>query len=144
MATTIDLPDVNVWLALSAPRHAHHERARRYWQEESAPQFGFCRITSLALARLLTNAAVMVGDPLDVRAAWRVYQGWLGHSRILVLPEPDGCDRLLSDWAERRVFTPRLWTDAYLAAFARLSNARFVSFDGDFARFDGLALLHLV
>jgi predicted nucleic acid-binding protein len=35
MAGPADLPDINVWLAFSVADHVHHERARRYWYEES-------------------------------------------------------------------------------------------------------------
>ncbi|MEA2558637.1 MAG: hypothetical protein QOH06_141 [Acidobacteriota bacterium] len=35
MADPIDLPDINVWLALGVADHAHHQRARSYWYEEA-------------------------------------------------------------------------------------------------------------
>ena len=47
---------------------------------------------------------------------------------------------LLSDTAD---FPNRLWTDAYLAAFAITTGCRLVSFDADFQRFPALLLLHL-
>jgi predicted nucleic acid-binding protein len=37
----------------------------------------------------------------------------------------------------------RHWTDAYLAAFATAGGYRLVSFDAGFARYPGLAWLHL-
>lgn len=39
--------------------------------------------------------------------------------------------------------SPNLWTDAYLAAFAKSGGLRLVSFDRGFTRFSGLALLVL-
>jgi predicted nucleic acid-binding protein len=37
-----------------------------------------------------------------------------------------------------RSFTPRLWTDVYLAAYAQASGLVLVSFDQGFRQFDGL------
>src|SRR5579872_6731962 len=59
----IDLPDINLWLALSVGDHAHHERAERYWYDESAEEIAFCRITALGFLRLCTNSSVMSGAP---------------------------------------------------------------------------------
>ena len=43
----------------------------------------------------------------------------------------------------REGFSPRLWTDAYLAAFALAGGHRLVTFDQDFLRFPGLEVLRL-
>ncbi|WP_315859046.1 hypothetical protein [Cyanobium sp. T1G-Tous] len=38
MSTTVDLPDLNVWLALACPDHSHHRQALHYWEQQaSAP-----------------------------------------------------------------------------------------------------------
>jgi len=55
----LDVPDLNLWLALIDPDHAHHARARYYWETEAAPDIGFCRVTMLGLLRLLTNSRAM-------------------------------------------------------------------------------------
>jgi hypothetical protein len=31
VSTTVDLPDLNVWLALACPDHSHHHQALHYW-----------------------------------------------------------------------------------------------------------------
>ena len=33
MSTTVDLPDLNVWLALACPDHSHHHQALHYCQQ---------------------------------------------------------------------------------------------------------------
>jgi predicted nucleic acid-binding protein len=33
MKVPVDLPDVNVWLALTDDRHVHHHAAQLYWNE---------------------------------------------------------------------------------------------------------------
>ncbi len=60
-----------------------------------------------------------------------------------MLPDPEGVDELLAQWVRDGIVTPRLWTDAYLAAFAVAGNLRLVTFDKDFERFPGLNLLRL-
>ena len=64
-----DLLDASVWLPLSAPEPVHYPRARRYWDEESASELAFCRVTALALLRYLTNARILGADALDGAAA---------------------------------------------------------------------------
>lgn len=143
MAGPIDLPDVNVWLALSAVDHPHHERARHYWYEESGERLAFCRVTALGLLRLSTNASAMNGHPLTVAQAWQVYHDFRSLPDVLLVEEPEGCEIWLERWALGSRPSPRQWTDAYLAAFASSAGFRMVSFDGDFTRFDTLDLLRL-
>jgi toxin-antitoxin system PIN domain toxin len=140
---SIDLPDVNVWLAFSVADHAHHERARRYWYEESADQLAFCRVTSLGFLRLATNATAMGGQPLTVPQAWQAYRAFRQLPEVVLVGELEGCELWLEHWALGIRPLPRHWTDAYLAAFARAGGLRLVSFDGDFQEFDGLDLLRL-
>lgn len=140
----IDLPDVNVWLAFSVADHAHHQRARRYWYEESGDQLAFCRVTALGFLRLATNATVMGGQPFTVSQAWQAYGGFRRLPEVLLAAaEPEGCDAWLERWALGSDPRPRQWTDAYLAAFARAGGFRLVSFDADFDRFEDLDLLRL-
>ncbi len=143
MASPIDLPDVNVWLAFSFADHAHHQRARRYWYEESADQLAFCRVTALGFLRLVTNATAMGGQPLKVPQAWQAYGAFRRLPEVVLAAEPEGCETCLEQWALEDGPTPRQWTDAYLAAFAKAGGLRLVSFDGDFTRFEGLDLLRL-
>ena len=65
----IDILDLNLWLALIDPDHAHHARARRYWEHEAAAEIAFCRVTMLGLLRLLTNSRVMHGAPFTLAEA---------------------------------------------------------------------------
>ncbi len=143
VAGPIDLPDVNIWLAFSVADHAHHQRARRYWYEEASDRLAFCRLTVLGFLRLTTNTAAMGGQPLTVPQAWQAYRAFRRLPEVLLADEPEGCESWLERWAMGTRPTPRQWTDAYLAAFARAGGLRLVSFDGDFTRFDGLDLLRL-
>lgn len=143
MNDVVDLPDVNVWLALGVPDHPHHARARRYWFEESARELVFCRVTALAFLRLCTQPAVMGDDPLTVPQSWRAYRAFVELPEVLRAREPEGCESLLGTWATTGNPAARLWTDAYLAAFAMAGGYRLVTFDRDFTRFQSLNLLRL-
>ncbi len=138
-----DLLDASVWLPLSAPDHVHHQRARRYWDEESASELVLCRVTALALLRHLTHTTILGNAALDGGAAWKALETWLAVPQVSFIPEPPGVDELLAEWAGKLNLRGGNWTDAYLAAFAAASGCRLVAFDDDFNRFPGLEFLHL-
>jgi toxin-antitoxin system PIN domain toxin len=143
LSVAADLPDINVWLAFSVEAHPHHQRARHYWYEESGDQLAFCRLTVLGFLRLATNATVMEGKPLTVSQAWQAYSDFRRLPEVVLTAEPEGCEAWLEQWALGNSPSPRHWTDAYLAAFARAAGLRLVSFDRDFIHFDGLDFLRL-
>lgn len=143
MGSRVDLPDVNVWLALSLPDHPHHPRARKYWFDESGEEVAFCRVTALAYVRLSTQPKVMDGEPLTVAGAWQTYRAYRDLPEVVLAGEPQGTESQLEAWATQGLFGARLWTDAYLAAFAVVGAFRLVTFDRDFTRFSGLELLLL-
>lgn len=138
-----DLLDANVWVALVTADHVHHERALRYWQEESMESVAYCRVTALAFLRLVTNAHVMQHAVLTSDEAWALWQEWLLLPEVTFRDEPVGLDEQLGQFSRGMSIRPKLWTDAYLAAFAIAGNHRVVSFDGDFQKFPGLNLLLL-
>lgn len=138
-----DLVDASVWLPLSAPDHVHHERARRYWENEAAPRVAFCRTTALALLRLLSNPRVLGRAALSGNDAWAALERWLALPETILLAEPPGIDELLGAWSTALPLDAGDWTDAYLAAFASAAGCRMVAFDGDFDRYPGVEFLHL-
>ena len=138
----IDLPDVNVWLALVDENHVHHSLAQGYWQDESGEIVAFCRVTALGFFRLSTHQKVL-SSPLTTRAAWKIYREYLSNEAVEFIHEPQGLDSVFQLITCDPSFKHRLWTDDYLAALAISSGARIVSFDGDFSTFDGLNFLHL-
>jgi len=137
-----DLPDVNVWLALADKRHVHHLVAARYWADTTVQSRAFCRVSANGFLRLCNHARALP-NPLSPHEAWSVYRQFLVLPIIRWLPEPPELDNTYCALTCASGFVHRLWTDAYLAAFAISSNCRLVSFDGDFSRFGGLDFLHL-
>ncbi|RIH81229.1 Ribonuclease VapC41 [Meiothermus luteus] len=136
----MDLPDLNVWFALLVPEHPFHPRARSYWEGTGA--VGLVRVTALGLLRLLTNPKAMDGKPLELGEAWGIYRELRVSSSVPLWEEPDGLEEAFANLVARG-FPPRLWTDAYLAAFAMAGGYRLVTFDRDFLSFSGLECLLL-
>jgi len=143
MQPAVDMPDLDVWLALSSSEHPHRSAALAYWRDLAGEKLAFCCITSLGLLRLLTNSTVMDGQPLTAKEAWGAYQFWRSREFVIALHEEPEHETALADWIERGVVSSRLWTDAYLASLAVAAGHRIVSFDDDFLRFEGLDFLHL-
>jgi len=138
----IDLPDVNVWLALADGQHLHHLAAQTYWATEAAPVAAFNRVTMMGFLRLSTRPGVL-SRPLTPAEAWAIYRNYLARDSVRLLAETTGLDDEFERLAGGDGFLHRLWTNAYLAAFAISGACRLVSFDSDFARFDGLSFLQL-
>ena len=143
MPSSADLLDVNVWLALAVEGHSHHPRAAHYWDAEAAPQAGLCRVTQLALVRLLTNRTIMGRLVLSPMAAWKMQQEFQALPEVRFLDEPSGLEDQLGRFCSTNRMSPNLWTDAYLAAFARCASMRLVTFDRGFSAFPDLDLLVL-
>ena len=78
MPATTDLLDVNLWLALAHERHAHHGRARRYWETEGLPAAAMCRVTQMAFLRMLTNKTIMREEVLSPTDARKKCQDFFG------------------------------------------------------------------
>ena len=138
----MDLPDINVWLALVDERHVHHHAARHYWENESAERLAFCRVTMLGLLRLSTHPRVMA-NPLSAAEAWAIYRQFLALPLACFLAEPAAIEAEFAALTLEHDLPHRLWTDAYLAGFAIAAGCRLVSFDGDFKRFPRLNFLYL-
>jgi uncharacterized protein len=139
------LCDVNVWLALALSGHAQHSVARRWFDSvEARGEALFCRSTQQSFLRLLTNAAVLApygNRPLTNAAAWSAYESLLADDRIeFASKEPLGIDGRWKQLAAKRVASPKLWMDAYLAAFALAGQFTLVTTDRAFKQFRGLSL----
>jgi uncharacterized protein len=122
------LPDVNVWLAAAWSRHSEHTIAKS-WIDREPGDMVFCRVSQMALLRLLTNPAITKEDVLSRRRAWDVFEKLIADPRIRLLAEPQGLDPLWIAFSKREDKSHLLWTDDYLAAFAQAADAELVTFD---------------
>jgi toxin-antitoxin system PIN domain toxin len=145
---TTRLADVGTWLALALPDHVHHDATVTWFDAVNEPAtILFCRSTQQSFLRLLTNAAVLGPygiPPLRNSEAWRAYDELLADDRIAFREdEPDGLEPAWRQFASRPSSSPKLWMDAYLAAFARAGQYQLVTTDTAFRQFAGLDLLVL-
>lgn len=141
----MNLPDVNIWLALALSGHSHHRAARAWLDSQDIPEsIFFCRTTQQGLVRLLTTAEVLGGyglAPLTNREAWAVMETFMKDDRIALANEPPGIEEAWRSLAAGDTSSPKLWMDAWLAAFARCSGHRMITTDKAFTQFEGVQVL---
>ena len=94
---------------------------------------------------MLTTPAIQTtyGSALIINeSAWMQSQELLALPQIIWLGEPAGLEAEWKRAASLPSASPKVWMDAYLAAFAITSEMEFVTADRDFRRFekDGLKL----
>ncbi len=141
----MDLCDSNVWLALILSKHVHHSAAREWFGGVEEPaSVCFRRATQQSFFRLLTNASVLSpygNPPLTNEQAWNAYDALLVDDRIvLCAEEPAGLENRWRRFAVRDTASPKIWMDAYLAAFPLAGRHRMVTTDIAFKQFRGLDL----
>jgi uncharacterized protein len=139
----IKLLDANLWLALAFSDHAHHGKARTWFDAQPDGTCAFCRVTQLALLRHLTNASIMGKFVQTQQDAWRDYDQLAQDPRTVFLDEPPRLEAAFRDLTKGAAPLHALWTDAYLASFASANQAQMVTFDQGLSRFPGLNLLVL-
>jgi uncharacterized protein len=138
---TTFLPDVNVWLALASRRHVHAEVCSAWLSGIDEGELAFCRVTQMGFLRLLTHESVMGSDVLSSRKAWWVYRTMLADERVQFATEPFELEREWSRLTTHDRPTPKIWTDAYLVAFARAAGMQMVTLDRGVLSLDMRALL---
>jgi uncharacterized protein len=138
----VNLPDTNVWLALALTKHVFHAAAIDWFAaQQTERSILLCRATQQSLLRLLTTDAVMQPygvPPLTNANAWKVHDDLLSDRRIAWAAEPNGIDAYWKTFANCATASPKLWMDAYLAAFAAAAGHRLITTDKAFRQFKGL------
>lgn len=136
------LADSNFLLALVLDRHPFHAVVRSWLgKQPPAKTIVLCRATQQSFLRLLTTKAVM--EPYGVaamtnRAAWSLHEQILAESSFEWAKEPAGLDAQWKKWSRGDRSSPKLWMDAYLAAFAMTGGYELVTTDSAFRQFTGL------
>ncbi len=138
------LYDANVWVALAFAAHPHHGIASQHFQlSDSAQPVTFCRVTQQAFLRLVCTPVIQrtYGSSLITNAdAWAKFQDLLALPQVLWLDEPSVFVDQWSILACLPSASPKVWTDAYLAAFAIGHNLQLVTIDSDFKNFEKVGL----
>lgn len=131
------LVDANVWLAISHKDHVHHRTALR-WFDESEGTCCFCRITQLALLRLLTNVRGMGRSAQTQADAWKTFDILAGRADVVLAGEPRNLDFAFRELSRSGNRSPNAWNDAYLGAFSIVTGMQVVSFDTVFSTMPGV------
>ncbi len=141
------LLDLNVWLALTVKAHAHHKSAATWLNaEKDACRINLTRATQTGLLRLLATEQIMgtYGRAAHSNTeAWGIVAAWLNLDYINFEAEPSDLEAPWGQLASHARPSPKLWNDAYLAAFAMRAGLQLVTFDAGFKQFKGLDLLLL-
>ncbi len=142
----MDLVDTNFWLSLTIEAHPHHEIARKWFEKTGRKrQLVFNRATQQSYLRLLTQPLGHGYEPCAMTDAWNYYDQLLQDTRIFWVAEPTGMEGVWRSMTDKKRASPKLWMDAYLAAFAVSCGYRFVTFDAGFKHFKNKGLqLHLL
>ena len=135
------LCDSNVFLALSVEQHVHHSLAATWFGALTAADTAFfCRATRISFLRLLTQKIAADFVPLSNREAWTALDQLMADDATGFEAEPHGLDLAWRQLADGDASSPKLWMDAYLAAFAITGGLRMVTLDKDFRNFESLGL----
>lgn len=143
MTTQVDLPDLNVWLAMASPEHSHHVQAVRYWETRSADQVLFCSVTALGLVRLVSQPKLMGAAVKSTAEAAALLQAFCAQPGVAIADSEQNAWEIFHAVVLNLQLPPKHCTDAYLAALAMANGWRLVSFDRDFNQFKGLDWLAL-
>jgi len=103
----------------------------------------FCRSTQQSFLRLMTKKSVCQNETRTNREALEGYKQLWGNSRIEWLEEPYGLEDLWFKYANLNSASTNIWMDAYLAAFAVLTESRLVTFDKGFRVYKDLDWIDL-
>jgi len=132
--------DSNVWLALTFSAHPHHSLAKKIFATTTRESPAcFCRATQQSFLRLATTPTILKAygaegftnlDAVSLIAALTKLPN------IRMLPEPLELEPLWHRLAGLKTASPKVWMDAYLAAFAICHEAEFVTLDRDFRNFE--------
>jgi toxin-antitoxin system PIN domain toxin len=136
------LLDVNVWLALAFKRHTHHAPAADWFRTASARCI-FCRFTQASFLRLASNPSAMGAAAVTMSDAWRAYDAFIADPNVAFADEPDGIETIWRSNTQNATFSPKVWNDAYLAAFAQLAGFEVVTFDRGFTNYSSIRALIL-
>ncbi len=135
------IADVNVLLPLLCGGHVAERSAYRWFEEREVGSIGWCLPIRLAILRHLSNSHIMGSATLEPERALDAWGRLAGDQRFFEDEGvPGGVEGLLRQNVAGRRPSPKLWTDAWLAALAEASGMEMVTFDRGFDRFALTAL----
>lgn len=141
--------DTNVWLAAVFTTHPFHKLAQQALQEATpANQAFFCRATQQSFLRLVSTPTILKiygAEDLTNRDALVALSALQTLPQVGVRDEPAGVVTLWHSMAGLDSASPKVWMNAYLAAFAIAGRMDLLTLDQDFKNFVNQGLnLHLL
>lgn len=138
------LYDVNVWIALAFDGHPHHDLAKGEFEAaDSVSPAIFCRTTQQAFLRLVTTPAIQEcyhTRGITNEEAWKAWKYLAETPQVGWLDEPMDLQELWGSYGCRKSVSPKVWMDAYLAAFAKAYGIVLLTLDDDFLKYEGLSV----
>lgn len=140
------LLDSNIWVAAAFRQHAHYIEARAGLSAcTSTSPAHFCRATQLSFLRLISTPTVhrAYGQPaISNEEAAHFVGEFMSLAQVRYSEDPPGTTELWLRLASRQTASPKVWMDAYLAAFAIRGQLALMTLDKDFRVYvgDGLDL----
>ena len=138
--------DTNIWIAAIFPTHPFHPLAQQALQQAtSAEPAVFCRATQQSFLRLASTPTLLKAygaEGMTNRDALVALDALQALPQVCTREESPGVFALWRALAVAETASPKIWMDAYLAAFAVSGGMRLMTLDGDFRRFvpNGLGL----
>lgn len=138
------LVDTSVWVAAAFERHPAHLLAEN--ELHAATRRGslcFCRATQQSFLRLITTPSLLRQyQATSFTNKEAVIEYTLLRSKLAVteIDEPPGVASLWHQLATRDTASPKVWMDAYLAAFAIAGRLEFLTLDRDFQTYEPYGL----
>jgi uncharacterized protein len=133
------LLDVNVLFALLYGPSSNSESVKKWLAGIQAnDSIAIAHVAQVAALRLLNNPAVMGADVQTGSQSWGLMDRLLEDSRIVVIADPPNLDVHLRTFTMALKYSPKIWSDAYLAAIAMASGRRMITFDRGFRQYVGL------
>ncbi len=132
--------DSNVWVALTFANHSHHSEAKAALSQHNSERPAvFCRATEQSYLRLVTTPKLIAyyrADGMTNSRAVKNLGDFLSQPRIIAhQDEPPETRDLWLKLAACDTPSPKVWMDAYLAAFAICAKLSFTTLDSDFTAF---------
>jgi toxin-antitoxin system PIN domain toxin len=128
--------DTSAWLAATFEQHPSHSVARQALRQATASQAAvFCRATQQSFLRLLSTAALAKAYgalALTNSDALLTLDNLQALPQVAWQDEPPGVFVLWRSLAGVNSASPKVWMDAYLAAFAIAAGLRLTTLDKDF------------
>lgn len=141
--------DTNVWLAAIFPTHPLHATAQQALQQATPTQPAvWCRSTQQSFLRLASTPTLHKAygaERMTNRDALAVLDALQALPQVALRGESPGVFMSWRQLANADTASPKVWMDAYLAAFAIAGGLTLVSLNRDFKNFvsQGLNLVML-